>query len=95
MVQAYATGGDLQTFSLEDIGLTARFVKEDFLSKAVRLMERKMASRKARSGGYKFDATGNRATNLVQADLWQLTRSMHPGLPLIFNTNTNSIQAGR
>ena len=63
-----ATGGDLQTFSLEDIGLTARFVKEDFLEGSL-AYGAEWHQEKLVSGGYKFDATGNRTTNLVQGPL--------------------------
>ena len=63
-----ATGGDLQTFSLEDIGLTARFVKEDFLQGSL-AYGAEWHQEKLVSGGYKFDANGNRTTNLVQGPL--------------------------
>ncbi len=63
-----ATGGDLQTFSLEDIGLTARFVKEDFLQ-GILAYGAEWHQEKLVSGGYKFDANGNRTANLVQGPL--------------------------
>ena len=63
-----ATGGDLQTFSLEDIGLTARFVKEDFLQGSL-AYGAEWHQEKLVSGGYKFDANGIRTTNLVQGPL--------------------------
>ena len=87
-----ATGGDLQTFSLEDIGLTARFVKEDFLQGSL--------SYGAEWHQEKLVSEGTNlmlpaiAPPILYKDLWQLTPFM-TGLPLIFNTNTNSILVGR
>ena len=63
-----ATEGDLQTFSLEDIGLTARFVKEDFLQGSLAYGV-EWHQEKLVSGGYKFDANGNRTTDLAQGPL--------------------------
>ena len=63
-----ATGGDLQTFSLEDFGLTARFVKDDFFQGSL-AYGAEWHHEKLVSGGYKFDANSNRTTNLAQGPL--------------------------
>ena len=63
-----ATGGDLQNFELEDFGLTARFVKEEFLGGSLSYGS-EWHHEKLVSGGYKFDANGNHTTNLVQGPL--------------------------
>ena len=63
-----ATGGDLQTFNLEDIGLTARFVKEDFLQGSL-AYGAEWHQEELVSGGYQFDANGHRSISLVQGPL--------------------------
>ena len=63
-----ATEGDLQTFELDDFGLTARFVKEDFLNGSLAFGS-EWHHEKLVSGGYKFDANGNRTANLAQGPL--------------------------
>ena len=63
-----ATEGDLQTFELDDFGLTARFVKEDFLNGSLAFGS-EWYHEKLVSGGYKFDANGNRTANLAQGPL--------------------------
>ena len=63
-----ATGGDLQTFSIEDFGLTARFVRDDFFLGSL-AYGAEWHHEKLVSGGYKFDANSNRTTNLVQGPL--------------------------
>ena len=63
-----ATGGDLQSFELDDFGLTARFVKEDFLNGTLAYGS-EWHHEKLVSGGYKFDANSNRTANLAQGPL--------------------------
>ena len=60
-----ATGGDLQIFKFDDFDLTARFVKEDFLNGNL-AFGFEWHHEKLFSGGYKFDANGNRIANLAQ-----------------------------
>ena len=63
-----ATEGDLQTFELDDFGSSARFEKEDFLNGSLSYGS-EWHHEKLVSGGYKFDANGNRTANLAQGPL--------------------------
>ena len=63
-----ATGGDLQTFDLNDFGLSARFEKNDFLGGSLSYGT-EWHHENLDSGGYKFDANANRTTDLAQGPL--------------------------